>query len=104
MAIDYKEEWDKFNTYYKFRKVEAEKVGAGATIGNLMDNWIKDTIESREGLMQEYVRVGVATEIVGGEAAYHTVKITVRGHARGCISISKDAFRNWLKERIKGGN
>jgi len=103
MAIDYKEEWEKFAVYYKFRKVEAEEVGAGATVGKLMKDWISDTIESREKLMQEYVRGGVETEIVGGEAAYHTVKLIVRGHTRGCISISKDVFRNWLKKRMKGG-
>ena len=99
MAIDYREEWEKFRVYYR----GFQTTHNGQSISDLMNDWIKDTIESREKLMQEYIREGVQTEIVGGEAANHTVKLIVRGHTRGCILISKDAFRNWLKKRMKGG-
>jgi len=96
MAIDYRKEWEKFRTLYGKYKVSSD---LKTNIRELMDFQVSQTINEREKLMEEYVREGVQTEIVGGEAKYYTVKIVVRGHMRGCISISKDAFQNWLKKR-----
>ena len=68
-----------------------------------MDNQIQMTINAREELMGEYVKTRIETDIIGGNATMHKVKLIVRGENRGAIWVGKDAFQNWLKERMKGG-
>ena len=94
MAIDYREEWEKFRVYYRGRMTTE-----GDYIGKLMNDWINATIESREKLMDEYVKTRIQTEIVGGNKHTHNVRLIVRGENRGVIVIGKDAFRDWLKNR-----
>jgi len=99
MAIDYREEWEKFRVYYR----GFQTTHNGQSISDLMNDWIKDTIESREKLMREYICEGMKTDIVGGSRQCHQVTIQIRGNIFGTVSISKDDFRNWLKKRMKGG-
>lgn len=97
MAIDYKEEWKKFRVYYGRRQVETR--GVDESIGELMDGWIKATIESREKLMKEYLKHIMKTDITGGDKYCHYVGINFGKHVYGNIGVSKEDFHKWLKNR-----
>ena len=103
MAIDYREQWEEFKVYYRFRKVEAEEVGAGATIGKLMEDWIKDVIEGREKLMQEFVKQRLTTNIGKQDKHCYYVDIVINDGIFGRFAVSRNEFRTWLKNGKKGG-
>lgn len=108
MAIDYKEEWEKFRVYYgRFCIADrTTKDGLPLHVGRLMEDWIKDVINSREKLMEQYIKENIiTTDISGGNKDYHEVRLVdKRYNTTICTrSIAKSDFRNWLKNRMKGG-
>ena len=106
MAIDYKVEWEKLSDKYGCCGVNIPHEAVSVTLRSIMENQINNTIEIREGLMQEYVRAQIGTEIIGADGGYHKVKLEVFGESRGTVPISKNAFNTWLRNRNKkkGGN
>jgi len=106
MAIDYREEWEKFRVYYGGRRVESKQseVGAGVslTLGSLMNGWIRDIIDSREKLMEEFVKSRMSTDIVEGRKDGYLVGIWFKGGPMyGKVSVTRKEFHSWLK-REKG--
>jgi len=125
MPIDYKEEWKKLRETCKGVFISCNeygrpdsmasissrnkgnsytKTGTVISMHELMDNQIRDTINDREELMQEYLRTQIMTEIVKQDKEHFKVAITnaVKGHV-DTIYVSRADFRNWLKNREKGG-
>lgn len=100
MAIDYGKEWQKLRKSTGHCTVV--KNNTGTTLDVIMDTQIRETIDGREKLMEEYVKAQIGTEIIGADGSYHTVKLEVFGESRGTVPVSKNAFNTWLRNRRKG--
>ncbi len=100
MAIDYRVEWEKLRK--KCGRLTIIRNGI-TTLEDVMQAQINAIIESREKLMQEYVKAQIDTEIIGADRGYHTVKLEVFGESRGTIPVSKNAFNTWIRNKKKGG-
>lgn len=100
MAIDYEVEWEKLRESTGHCTVV--KNNTGTTLNMIMADQIRNTIDEREKLMEEYIKEKIlTTDITGGNKDYHDVNvIDKRYHTVICSrSISKAAFGNWLNNR-----
>ena len=97
MAIDYKKEWKNFAICYRY-----SKIGAGDTVGKLMNDWINATINEREELMKEYIKETIATNIEGGTKHFHLVNVYANDITLiKNLHISKANFDDWCKNKRK---
>lgn len=105
MVIDYREEWEKFKRHYGRYCIadRTTKDGLRLHVGRLMEDWIKDTINSREKLMEEFVRQRMTTNISKQDKYCYYVDIVIDEGIFGRFGISKKQFATWLKNRKKGG-
>ena len=101
MAIDYKKEWEELLSKHGSWGVNVPHEAVSVTLHSIMDAQIDDTINDREKLMEKYIKAQIRTDIIGADRGYHKVKIEVFGESRGCVDISKSAFKAWCKK--KGG-
>ena len=101
MAIDYKVEWEKLRK--KCGRLTIIRNGI-TTLEDVMRAQIRDTINDREKLMEEYVRENMATDIVDGDKHFHHITITntrTRGVKSpiGTMHIYKADFAAWCKKK-----
>ena len=98
MAIDYKKEWEKLQR--ECGHLTIIKNGC-VTLGYVMDNQIKKTISKREGLMKEFIKENIKTDIAGGGKGFHLVDVIYKEAFRDRIRIRKQDFATWCEK--KGG-
>lgn len=97
MAIDYKKEWEKLHK--ECGHLTIIKNGC-VTLEYVMDNMIRDTINGREKLMEEYIKEMIRTSIEGGTKHFHLVKVNAHDLLlMDKLHVSKADFAAWLKNR-----
>jgi len=103
MAIDYKKEWEKLHSSHGKCLLDKRKIlhGPNPLLSTVMDTQIRQTIGKREGLMKEYLKSGIKTDITGGDKYCHDVDVRFHDNVFGNISVSKVDFDAWCKK--KGG-
>ncbi len=103
MAIDYKKEWEKLEEKYGAFGVNIPHKALSVRLKALMDVQIRDTIDNREKLMEEFVKSRMTTDIVEGQKDGYLVGIYFKGGPMyGKVLITKKEFQAWIK-REKGG-
>jgi len=104
MAIDYKKEWKKLQHIYGGYTIQDHRGTCHSiptTLDEVMNFQIQHTIQTREKLMQEFVKERLTTNIDGGTKNSHRVYIILRGELFGNISVLKEDFDKWCEK--KGG-
>ena len=99
MAIDYGKEWKKLMKEHGKKGIQEFSVAI--KLGTLMRNQIHNTIDKREKLMREYLKVGMGTDITSGDKVCHYVHVVFRKHIFGTVAVSKKDFAAWCEK--KGG-
>ena len=99
MAIDYKDEWKKLRGQHGLDTVTSRDGFHISTLGELMDSRIKNTINNREKLMEEFVKERIKTNIDGGNKKSHNVNVVYRGKLLCNATVHKEEFKNWIKIR-----
>lgn len=105
MAIDYKREWDKLLNEHGSWGVNVPHEALSVKLKSIMGAQIRDTIHSRENLMETYVKEErITTEIDGGERHFHNVQVIDKAHGRthwliGTINVHKADFAAWCKKK-----
>lgn len=99
MAIDYKKEWEKLQGSTGHCTVV--KNNTGTTLGFIMAEQIRKTINVREELMREYLLSRMKTDITGGDKVCYHVCVSFHESVYTHIKLIKADFDAWCKK--KGG-
>jgi hypothetical protein len=104
MAIDYGKEWKKLHNTHGKCLLDKRKIlhGPNPLLSTIMDDQIKQTISKREGLMKEYLKSVMKTDISGGSKQCYYIGVGFDKQVYGNIAVSKAAFDAWCKKK-KGG-
>ena len=97
MAIDYKTEWERLNEKHGHKYIQEST----QTLGNIMRTQIRNTILTRERLMNEYIHEEMQTNIDGGTKLAHNVHIIVNRVLAARVSINKKHFAKWCERKKK---
>lgn len=97
MAIDYKKEWDKFRGKHGLCRINVG--GKQVHVKQIMENQIRNTINARENLMQEFVKKKLTTNISKQDEYSYCVDLVIDNGIFGSYYVSKNEFRTWLEKR-----
>lgn len=101
MAIDYKKEWEELYHIYGKHSVQDQRgiFSIATALDEVMNFQIRHTIQTREKLMEEYLKENIRTNIDGGDKDTHRVEVMYHGQRLYSIRIPKKDFSKWCEKK-----